>query len=175
MHDQVERRCNSFESPQDAAEKRAELAAVGAGAGLFEKMVVAAVKNPDFKGNTGSIGTESVVVALNVHDAPAEFFFLADDVTKDAAFFYFVPVMSGGQLVFDAARDEDGSGDLRVGMSPFLASLRALILEDSDVFKSRVLFRSAIREPQTERTLSISSSPNCEKRLSCWGVSTMTS
>lgn len=138
VDDQVEGGRDFFNSPQNPAEKGGELAAIGARARLFEKMIVPAVQNPGFKRDARGVWAKGVVIALDIHDALAEFFFLADDVAENATLLVLVPFVRGNEFILDAARHENCGGDLGIGMDPFLAGLSALIFENSDVFEARV-------------------------------------
>src|SRR5579863_1311154 len=104
-------------------------------------MIVAAMHDPNFEWNARSVGTKGVIVALTIDDPFALFFFLANDVAEDAAFAFFEPVVRGAQFVLDAPGYEDRGGNFRMGMSPLLAGQRALILENTDVFETRIFLQ----------------------------------
>src|ERR1700675_898834 len=119
-------------------------------------MIVPAMQQPDFKGDARCVRTNSVVVALYIHNALPLFFFLADRIAENAAFFVFEPFVRGAQLVFDSPRHKDGSRDLRVRVRPFFPCRRSLILEYADVLEARVLLQiSYARDPNPQDTLNL--------------------
>ena len=74
--------------------------------------------------------------------------------------------LRGTQFVLDAARNKNRGSDLRMRVRIFFAGRAALILEHVTYLKRESFFRSAMRAAQTESTRSISSSLNCDMRLS---------
>ena len=117
------------------------MAAIGIRMRLLEQVIVAAVQQPDFIRHSRGIGAQRVVFALNIHDARAFFFFLADHIAKNAAFAFFVPFARSFQFIFNAARHKNGGGHLRMRVRPLFASFGALIFENADIFKAHIFFQ----------------------------------
>src|SRR5580692_6946126 len=101
-------------------------------------MIVFAVHEPHLVRHSGGIRTERVILALDIDDALALLFVLADHVAEDAALALVVPLVGGVEFVLDAPGDEDGGGDLGMGVGPLVTGEHALILEYSDVFEARI-------------------------------------
>ena len=117
------------------------MAAIFFGKHGLELMIVRARENPDFVGDARSVRAEGVIIAGAIHHALGLANFLAQDVAKGAAFAFAEPFAGAAQLVENAARNESGGGDLRVGVRPFFPGLRAGIFKDGDVFEAGVAFQ----------------------------------
>src|SRR4029077_11883784 len=104
-------------------------------------MIVAAGDQPDFVRHPRSVWAKRVVISLDIHDALAIALFLANRVAKNAAFLLSKPFVGGRQFVFQAPRHKHGRGNLARLLTPSHAGLRALVLENADVFEARILFK----------------------------------
>ena len=84
-------------------------------------MIMAAVEQPDFVRHARSVGAQRIVIALHVHDALSQLFFLAHHIAENAALFVFEPFVRGTQLVFNAAGNKYGGRNLGVGVGPLFS------------------------------------------------------
>ena len=104
-------------------------------------MVVPPVHQPDFVRHARRIRAQRIVISLHVHDALSLLLFLTHGVAENAALFILEPFVRGAEFVFDSPRDENRRRQLRVRVRPLFPSQRALVLEDADILKSRVLLQ----------------------------------
>src|ERR1019366_3476137 len=111
---------------------------------------MAAGHNPGFVRDARSIGAEGHVVSANFEDAQALTLLLRQNVAEDAALFALVIVASSAEFVEDAARHENGCGQLGSGVVEFLSGSLAVILENADVLEPAVALQ--ILNPQRGQT-----------------------
>ena len=119
-------------------------------------MIVAAMEQPHFEWHPRCVWAERVVIALHVDDSFAEFFFLANDVAKNAALFFLKPLARGTQFVFNSARNKDSAGDFGMRMRPLFASQVALVLEYAYIFQANIFFQVGdSRHPDAENPVDV--------------------
>ena len=156
MHHQVKCRRDFFQSPQNAPQQRRQLLAIRTRPRLLEQMIVPPVHQPDFVGHARRIGTQRVILALHIHDALSLLLFLANGVAENAALFVLKPFVRRAQFILDAPRHKNCRRHLRVRVRPFFPGHRALVLENADVFESRIFFQVRdARRPNPQHTLDL--------------------
>src|ERR1700674_4871659 len=139
-------------------------------------MVVPPVHQPDFVRHARRVRAQRIVISLHVHDALPLLLLLTHGVTENAALFILKPFVRGAEFVFDSPWHKNRRRQLRRRMCPHSSPASAPWFLNTVTYLNRAsFFKSAIRDAHTHNTRSISSSLNCDIRLSCSGVSTTTS
>src|ERR1700738_2050739 len=96
-------------------------------------------KDPGLIGHPRRIGAKRHVVTARLDDAQCLALLLLQDVAEDAALLARKVFAAGAQFVEHAPGDEHGRGDLRCGMTEFLAGVPTVILEEADVLDTSIV------------------------------------
>src|ERR1700687_2259276 len=107
----------------------------------FKGSVVGAGQDPGLVGDAGGVGAEGDEISADFDDALTLLYLLGQHVAEHAAFLLLEIIKRRSQFVENAAGDEGGGGQLRVGMVELLPGSWAVILEYGDVAETAIAFQ----------------------------------